>query len=49
MLNVNDERYNTLVFSHYRCNFVLPEDQISAYRLVYPAPDNLSEGRLWSE
>ncbi|MBG6245782.1 hypothetical protein CS369_15230 [Candidatus Symbiopectobacterium sp. 'North America'] len=45
LLNVNGERYNTLVFSHCRCNFALPEDQISTYRLVYPAPDNLSEGQ----
>ncbi|MBG6242372.1 MAG: hypothetical protein EKE20_11050 [Candidatus Symbiopectobacterium sp. Dall1.0] len=33
------------MFSHCRSNFALPENQISTYRLVYPAPDNLSEGQ----
>lgn len=45
LLNVNGERYNTLVFSHCRSNFALPEEQISTYRLAYPAPNNLSEGQ----
>ncbi|MBG6248863.1 MULTISPECIES: hypothetical protein [Symbiopectobacterium] len=28
LLNVNGERYNTLVFPHCRSNFALPDDQI---------------------
>ncbi|MGL9733594.1 MAG: hypothetical protein ACR5LD_02715 [Symbiopectobacterium sp.] len=34
VLNINGERYNTLVFSHYRCNVALLENQISTYRGV---------------
>ncbi|MCW2476227.1 MULTISPECIES: putative adhesin [unclassified Symbiopectobacterium] len=43
--NMKGERYNTLVFSHCRCNFALPEEQISTYRLTYPRPPSLTEGQ----
>lgn len=45
LINVKGERYNTLVFSHCRSNFALPDEQISTYRLEYPRPKRLSKGQ----